>query len=197
VKREQPFLKTPSIGTVTWRALFPKPWVSWYSFPMAEIDYELAVASIRKSLATSPLDWVLREVNETLRLGKPAVRTIEEAKEESTDAVHYSTLAQESQPRKQTRRKTKVPSTEAYSTKEELVLLLDSIERTAIATMDMQAYVIEDIAQRQGLSAPNLNIVFERDGQLSSPSFHEKQSPVVEQVTTLRHAIAELRSRAR
>jgi hypothetical protein len=144
---------------------------------MTEGEFQLAVASVRKSIETSPLRWILKEVDETLRLGKPALRTVLAEKEESPDTLHlHSVLTIGRKEMNQGRRKTTVPTTEPYSKKEELSLLTEAIERTAIAALDMQSYVTKRMAIRGEAAMTDRGIFFERDGVRSSPFLDQTQN---------------------
>jgi len=165
---------------------------------MTDEEFKIAVDSLRKSLEASSLTWIAKEVDETLRLGKPAVRTVIEEKEEASDVLHLpSVLTMGGEQNTSTRRKTTVPTTESYSQKEELGLILDAIERTAIATMDMQSYVITRIANRGGAVIPGQEISFEREGEISSSLPYQNQSDEKVQISNLRKAITLLRERAK
>lgn len=165
---------------------------------MTEEEIRLAVQSVRSSLAKSALSWILREVDETLRLGKPAVRSVLEEPEESPELLHLPSVAnQEYVQKKPSRRRTTVPTTESYSAKEELTLLLDAIQRTAIATMDMQLYVVANVANRGESGTTKREIAFERDGEQSSTIPYNNQAQAETQLGRLREAIDLLRERAK
>jgi hypothetical protein len=164
---------------------------------MNEDELRAAVESVRNSIEKSHLRWVLREVDETLRLGKPALRTVLEVDEESPEMVHLPAVTVTGRrPRKQVRRSTTVPTTDAYSPREELVLLLDAIQRTAIATAEMRSYVTEKIARYGGLVSPERKITFERDGRPSSTIQYEDQPAGKAPIAELGEAIRSLRERA-
>jgi hypothetical protein len=168
---------------------------SCYISLMTEEELKLAVESVRRSLSGASLNWILREVDETLRLGKPTIRTIVEVKQESEDLL-YMPAASTGAGRdvKPGRRRTAVPTTEAYTTAEQLALLLDAIQRTAVATADMQSYVLIEIANRDG-SSPAAQIIFERDGEPSSSISNENKLDAVGRIDDLRHAVQTLRER--
>jgi hypothetical protein len=164
---------------------------------MTEEELQIAVESVRNSLTKSLLHWVLREVDETLRLGKPTVRTVIEVNEESPDVVHLPSASMSGKlQRRQGRRSTVIPTTEAYSKKEELGLLLDAIQRTAIATADMQLYVVAKIARRGEPAVPERWITLERDGRPSSTIPYENQAAAEVQIASLRTAVHLLKERA-
>jgi hypothetical protein len=164
---------------------------SCYISLMTEEELKLAVESVRKSLSGSSLNWILREVDETLRLGKPTIRTIVEVKQESEDLLYLPATSTEARRDvKPGRRRTTVPTTEAYTIAEQLALLLDAIQRTAVATADMQSYVLIEIANRGG-SSPAAQIIFERDGEPSSPISNENKLDADD----LRYAVQMLRER--
>ncbi|WP_433966798.1 hypothetical protein [Tunturiibacter gelidiferens] len=163
---------------------------------MNEDDLLFAVRRVRESLAKSNLTWILREIDETLRLGKPAVRTVIEVQEDAPDLIHMRVLTSAGEEKKAARRKTTVPTTESYSAQEELNLLLDAIERTIISSSDMQSYVMSNLADRDS-KHPYRGILFERDGEISSELPYGNRESALVEVDSLRQAIGSLRERAR
>jgi hypothetical protein len=165
---------------------------------MTEDEFQFAVDSVRKSLERSSLDWIVKQVDETLRLGKPAVRTVLEEERESPDTLHLPSVQIIGKAgTKPTRRKTTIPTTESYSKKEELGLLLEAIQRTAIATLDMQSYVLERVAIHVETATPDQEISFERDGTRSSSIPYENQTDAKVRIETLREAIGLLKEKAK
>jgi hypothetical protein len=171
--------------------------IACYIAKMNEEELLFAVGRIRESLATSNLAWILREIDETLRLGKPAVRTVFDHHQEVPEVIHMRVLADApGKEKKAARRKTTVPTTESYSSQEELNLLLDAIQRTVIASSDMQSYIMSNLADRDS-KHPNRQILFERDGEPSSELPYSNRESSLVKVDTLRQAIGSLRERAR
>lgn len=163
---------------------------------MNEDDLRAAVASVRNSVEKSTLGWILREVDETLTLGKPALRTVVEVEEESPETVHLRSVTLTGRrPRKQARRSTTVPTTDVYSPQEELELLLDAIQRTVIATSEMQSYVRQKILGLGENAFADRRITFERSGRISSTIQFEDQSEQKGQISALLEAIRSLRKR--
>ncbi len=161
---------------------------------MTEEEFDVALRSVRRSLEGSPLEWIVKQVDETLRLGKPVVRTVLEEEQESPETLHLPPAHTIGKPgRKPTRRRTTVPTTVPYSKKEELSLLLDAIQRTAIATLDMQVYVIKRVAIRGETSMPTQEISFERDGAHSSSIPYQNQADAGVEIEKLRRAIGFLK----
>jgi hypothetical protein len=163
---------------------------------MTEDELQLAVDSLRKSLERPSLDWIVKQVDETLRLGKPALRTVLEEEQESLETLHLlSVQIIRKAGMKPARRKTTIPTTESYSKKEELGLLLEAIQRTAIATLDMQSYVVGRVHVET--ATPDQQISFERDGTLSSSIPYENQTDAKVQIEKLRDAIGWLKEKAK
>lgn len=164
---------------------------------MNEDELLFAVRRIRESLAKSDLAWILREIDETLRLGKPAVRTVFDLHQEVPELIHMRVLADVAGKEKRApRRKTTVPTTESYSSQEELTLLLDAIQRTVIASSDMQSYIMSNLADRDS-KHPNRQVLFERDGEPSSELPYSNRESSLVKVSSLQQAVTSLRERAR
>lgn len=159
---------------------------------MTSQQLQIAIDSVRTSLQNSSLAWILDEVNETLRLGKPSIRTVTEKAQlvrdifvvETADEFEFASGGPRS-------RKTRVAATEPYTKPEELQLILDAIERTAIAAADMRAEIVKNLDKRY---REHPRIIFERNGQLAE--LNDLDSTDVE-VGRLRDAVHSLRLLAR
>ena len=117
--------------------------------------------------------------------------------EEAPEIIQMRVLTEVAGKRKGSpRRKTTVPTTESYSSQEELNLLLDAIQRTVIAASDMQSYAIENLADRDNKHSGR-QIIFERDGELSSELPYDNRETSSVKVDSLRKAVTSLRERAK
>ena len=157
---------------------------------MSDAEITIAIDSIRTTLEERSLQWLSREIDDTLRLGKPALRQIVANVEQDADLVYMSEYGMRSgSPRT---RRTTVPTTEQYSRREELQLLLDAIIRTVVATQEMEGQVLRKISERMKIIDANPRIQFEREGA-TSPNLQPYSREIEMQIDQLKATIKLLR----
>lgn len=111
---------------------------------MTDAEARPIITSLRQMLEERGLNWIVRGVDESLRLGKPTVRTIiSEATRTVALVNEESTVTEESQDEVSKRRRIQVSTVKKYTNLEELRMLIDAIERTVVAVSEMRPQTCE------------------------------------------------------
>ena len=129
------------------------------------------IVSIRVALEAKDLTWLIREVDEAIRLGKPVMRSIVINKESLGDSSSLVIEDDSGVPvvsGARTRKKTRVPTTVGYSPAEQVELFLQAIERTVVAVQQMRSELSVTLSKSEEQHPGIGGIRFEREGGLST-----------------------------
>lgn len=103
---------------------------------MNEEESIAAFNSLQEALRTRDLGWVLDQVAEQVRAGKPSTREVVER------PVDYLWVAERTRGGERLKtRKTRFPATIEYTPQERVLLMLDAIEHAVINTAEMAAHI--------------------------------------------------------
>ena len=134
-------------------------------------------SQLRSSLREHGLDWITREVDQTIQLGKPAMQVIEEQSEIYGDEGYLIILDDNSSSRSPGRKKrVKVPTTTPFRPDEKLELILDALDRTLVAIPEMADHVASVLIGSDQNPTGITNIVFERDGDTNETLLEESRA---------------------
>lgn len=101
---------------------------------MTNAECETAFAELEEAVNKIGLQWVTTQVAEELRFGRTVTRKVSSRPDTPDESVLESLDERR-------RSKVRVSATRPYSAKERLLILLDAIERAAVATEEMESSV--------------------------------------------------------
>lgn len=160
---------------------------------MTDDEARPVISGLRQLLEKRDLSWIVRGVDEALRLGKPTLRKITtEPVRKFVGVDEELSMPEESQERVGRRKWIQISSVKKYTDLEELKMLVDALERTVVAVSEMRPQIAASIRKVDKDSQPITEIRFERDGELGAPLFMDEH--VSEECTTLRNALNALRT---
>jgi hypothetical protein len=154
---------------------------------MAQRDLDEAYNEILDLLRRHELSWVVGQVQDQVRAGKPATRMVTPRSAPVSDLF----AGEVSQPRRQ--RRERLAATEPYSASERLRLALEAIERAVIQTVEVQREVVE-FFDSEGIAGTG--VAFEPEQFDETARFEIRALPQsrMDALTQLRSAINALRS---
>ncbi len=144
---------------------------------MTETEERDAIRTLREMLGRYDyLTWIVRGVDETLKLGKPTVKTVNETRQVTVSSSDDSPVLYRSQEEIGRRRRIEVATTEEYTSVEELRMLIDAIDRTVVAASQMRPQVMSSFNNLPSDSSSHIDeVLFERDNNLSDPLHPSEQ----------------------
>ena len=157
---------------------------------MTDDEARTITTTLRENLEANGLGWIARGVDESLRLGKPTLRTI--TSQGGTDKGFVLEERPETEMEESTKgRKVKVTGVVNYTVREELKMMIDAIDRTVVAVSEMRAETTAALAEVNSGSVRLAEVRFEREQELSAPLGPSEAQP--EQLGTLKSSLAMLR----
>jgi len=157
---------------------------------MTDDEARTITTTLRENLEANGLGWIARGVDESLRLGKPTLRTI--TSQSGTEKGFVLEERHEIEMEESTKgRKVKVTGIVNYTVREELKMLIDAIDRTVVAVSEMRAETTAALAKVNSGSVPLAEVRFEREQELSPPLGPGEAQP--EPLGSLKSSLAMLR----
>jgi hypothetical protein len=157
---------------------------------MTDDEARTITTTLRGNLEANGLSWIARGVDESLRLGKPTVRTIISQGGTEKGIVleegHGTEIEEGAKGRK-----VKVTGVVNYTVREELKMLIDAIDRTVVAVSEMRVETTAALAKVNSGSVPLTEVRFEREQELGPPLGPSEAQP--EPLGSLKFSLAMLR----
>ncbi len=161
---------------------------------MTEIEAREVIQALREALGRhDDLTWIVRGVDETLKLGKPTVKTVNETRQVTVSSFDDSPVFYRREEEIGKRRRVEVATTEEYTSVEELRMLIDAIDRTVVAVSQMRPQVVGSFNDLRSDSSSIYVVQFERDNNLSAPLHLGEQ--ILPEAKALEETLRALRER--
>jgi hypothetical protein len=163
--------------------------------PVAALNYSDAFERLIRILRHHRLDWVVVQVQEQIRTGKPATKEVITLRSTQIRLPFDNRFSSEPS---RSGHKAEFVATEEYTPKERLLLTIDALERVVVGWTEMQKELYSFFADRTNAGHAEPEIKFEPEEFDDAVAFHlpRPNARSIESIAQLTRLLRDLRAQA-